>query len=65
MRVPLRSLAQVAAVVAVVGLALWTHRKTLDYGLLGWDAYPLIISSRILTPADFTGTFTEVMMDGS
>ncbi|MCK6486391.1 MAG: hypothetical protein HUU22_11130 [Phycisphaerae bacterium] len=64
MRVPLRSLAQVAAVVAVVGLALWTHRKTLDYGLLGWDAYPLIISSRILTPADFTGTFTEVMMDG-
>lgn len=64
MRVRFRSLSQVTAIVAVVALALFAHRKTFDYGLLGWDAYPLIITARILSPGDLAGTFTEVMMDG-
>ena len=46
---------------AVIGLSLYAH--ALGYALLGYDTYPLIIASRVLSWTDFWGTFTEVMMD--
>lgn len=36
----------------------------MDYGLMGWDSYPIIVTSRIQNGTDFFGTFTEELMDG-
>ena len=47
-------------VVAAADLAL----RTRDCGLLGWDTYPIIISSRIQTWNDLLGTFTQELMAG-
>ncbi|MFT7670554.1 MAG: hypothetical protein ACI8X5_003263 [Planctomycetota bacterium] len=47
--------------VAVVSLVLF---KTKAIGLMGFDSYPLILSARIESWSDFTGTFTEELMDG-
>jgi len=38
--------------------------ETRHYGLLGFDTHPLIISSRVESPADFAGLFSERLMDG-
>jgi len=45
----------------VVGL---TFARTKDYGLLGFDSYPIIIASRIQSWSDVLGNFTEKLMDG-
>jgi hypothetical protein len=34
------------------------------YGLLGYDCYPIIVTSRVRSLADFVGSFTEKLMDG-
>jgi len=34
------------------------------YALLGWDTYPIILTSRIQSLGDLLGTFTEELMDG-
>ncbi|MFC1573158.1 hypothetical protein ACFL6M_06120 [Candidatus Eisenbacteria bacterium] len=38
--------------------------KTHAYGLLGWDTYPIIVTSRVQSFGDFLGSFTEKLMDG-
>lgn len=38
--------------------------QTRNYGLLGWDCYPIIITSRVESAANFVGNFTEKLMDG-
>lgn len=38
--------------------------QTRNYGLMGWDCYPVIITSRVESVADFVGNFTEKLMDG-
>ena len=50
-----------AIIVAVVG-ALFS--QTRHYGLLGFDCYPIIITSRIESLRDLIGSFTEQLMDG-
>ena len=44
------------AVVVCAGVLLW---QTKDYGFQGQDTYPILRTSRILSPADFFGTFAE------
>jgi 4-amino-4-deoxy-L-arabinose transferase-like glycosyltransferase len=39
-------------------------RFTWDIGLLGYDTYPIIVSSQIHSLADAVGNFTEKLMDG-
>jgi hypothetical protein len=38
--------------------------ETRRYGLLGYDSYPIILTSRVQSFADFMGNFTEKLMDG-
>ncbi len=54
----------VALFVAIAGGAVVMQRPVLEAELLGYDVYALIIASRIQSPSDLLGTFTEVMMDG-
>ncbi|MFQ5806019.1 MAG: hypothetical protein ACE5I3_06175 [Phycisphaerae bacterium] len=55
--------APVPAAIALVAFAL-IFTQTRHYGLLGYDSYPIIVTSRVQSPADFTGNFTEKLMDG-
>jgi hypothetical protein len=50
-----------AIVAAVVG-ALFS--QTRHYGLLGFDSYPIIATSRVGSLTDLLGNFTEKLMDG-
>ena len=38
--------------------------QTRHYALLGWDTYPIILTSKIESLGDLLGTFTEELMDG-
>ncbi|GJM44147.1 MAG: hypothetical protein DHS20C21_09890 [Gemmatimonadota bacterium] len=50
---------------ALLGLVVAaTFRWTRNLGLLGFDSYAIILTSRIRSWADFVGTFTESLMDG-
>jgi len=60
-RRPLARFVPLATIALLVG-ALF--RQTSAYGLLGFDTYPLIVSSRIQSFADFFGNFAESLMDG-
>jgi len=51
-----------AALLIVVAVARLLQ-QTADYGLLGHDTYPIIVTSRIQSWNDFVGTFTERLMD--
>lgn len=44
--------------------AFAVHAEYLQLPLLGYDGYATILASRIQSPSDFIGTFTELMMDG-
>lgn len=44
--------------------AMLVFLRTRGYGMLGYDTYPILVSSRIDSWSDFTGTFTEPLMDG-
>ena len=50
--------------VAIACAGFFAYRPFLGLAFLGLDTYPMIWSGRILTPADFAGTFTEELMDG-
>jgi hypothetical protein len=48
----------------VLALAIAAHRPFLALTHLGWDTYPLILSSRVSSAADLLGVFSEELMDG-
>jgi hypothetical protein len=48
----------------VVAAAAALVARSSRYGLLGFDCYPMIVSSRVRSLADFAGNFTEKLMDG-
>ncbi len=50
-------------VALLFGASLWVHREVLDQGILGFDSFTAIDTSRIESFADFTGTFTESLID--
>lgn len=50
------------AIIAAVVATLFSHTKS--YGLLGFDSYPIIVTSRVRSLADLVGNFTEKLMDG-
>lgn len=52
------------AMLLIVAATVACVSRTWGLGLLGFDAYPLIISSRIQSIHDLAGTFTEKLMDG-
>lgn len=58
------ALAHLLAFAGVLGVAGAVFAQTRSLGLLGMDAYPIILASRIQSLADFAGTFTERLMDG-
>lgn len=51
-----------AALIVLVCTALLA--QSYDVGLLGWDTYPIMISSRVQSVGDAVGNFTERLMDG-
>jgi hypothetical protein len=53
-----------AAACAAVLLVFGTYHSLLGLGLLGFDAYPMILTARIQSFADLAGTFGEELMDG-
>lgn len=59
-RSPTRFLPLALVVAAATALFL----QTKNFGLLGFDTYPLIASSRVLSLADLLGNFTEGLMQG-
>ncbi len=50
------------AIVGAVVAGLFS--QTRHYGLLGFDSYPLIVTSRVASLGDFAGNFSEQLMDG-
>lgn len=56
--------ARLAPIAAVAGVAAALFAQTRHYALLGWDSYPIVLTSRVLSWADFVGNFTERLMDG-
>jgi hypothetical protein len=48
----------------VLAATVAAHRPFLALGHLGWDTYPLILTSRIASAADLLGVFREELMDG-
>jgi len=60
-----RPIARDALVLAVVlAAAVAAYRPYLALGHLGWDTYPLILTSRVASAADLLGVFREELMDG-
>jgi len=53
----------IVAALAIVG-AFVAYASVLDVALLGWDSYPIILTSKISSWSDVTGTLTEELMDG-
>ena len=56
--------AHVAMAVLVLGVSGVVFVQTRNFGLLGMDTYPIILTSRIESLADLWGTFSERLMDG-
>jgi hypothetical protein len=48
----------------VLAAAVAAYRPFLGLGHLGWDTYPLILTSRITSASDLIGAFREELMDG-
>ncbi len=60
-----RGVARDAILLALVlTMAVVAYRPLFALGHLGWDTYPLIVSSRIGSIADFFAGFREELMDG-
>jgi len=49
---------------AFVALTWLIYRPFLALGFVGWDSYPIILTSKISSLADFTDTFSRALMDG-
>jgi hypothetical protein len=58
-----RTLTLIAVLPILIACSLLLS-QTSAYGLLGHDTYPIIASSRVQSWGDFTGNFTERLMDG-
>jgi len=52
------------ALAFVLAAAIVAYRPLLDLGHLGWDTYPLILTSRIASLTDFFDSFRKELMDG-
>lgn len=52
------------AVAVALGAAAALFAQTRDYGLLGFDTYPLIASARVAGPADLAHLASEPLMGG-
>jgi hypothetical protein len=52
------------ALALILAAAVAAYRPFLQLGHLGWDTYPLILTSRIASAADLLGCFVEELMDG-
>jgi hypothetical protein len=61
---PSRTAAHLVAVAVVMGVAGMVFAQTRSFGLLGMDTYPVILTSRVESWADFWRTFSEKLMDG-
>ncbi len=48
----------------ILVLAFLAYRSVLGLEHMGWDTWPMILSSRIQGMGDLAGTFTEELMDG-
>ena len=60
-----RGVARDAILLALVLAAtVVAYRPYLALGHLGWDTYPLILTSRVASAADFADAFREELMDG-
>jgi hypothetical protein len=52
------------ALALILLAAVAAYRPFLALGHLGWDTWPLILTSRIASTADLLGSFREELMDG-
>ena len=52
------------ALALILLAAVAAYRPFLALGHLGWDTWPLILTSRIASAADLLGSFREELMDG-
>lgn len=60
-----RSALEAAFILAVVLVAaVLAYHSVLSLEHLGWDTYPMIVTSRVQTVGDALGNFTESLMDG-
>jgi hypothetical protein len=57
-------LATVVPAVMITAVAAALFSQTRHFDLLGFDAYPIIASSRVRSFADLIGNFSEPLMDG-
>ncbi len=48
----------------VLGAVVVAYAPTLSLGHLGHDTFPMILTSRVESPQDLLGSFTEELMDG-
>ncbi|MFQ5490126.1 MAG: hypothetical protein ACE5GE_05325 [Phycisphaerae bacterium] len=60
----LPSLTGLTAIAIALLACIVFFARTRAYGLMGLDAYPIIIASRVQSFADLLGTVTEKLMDG-
>jgi hypothetical protein len=59
-----RRIALLAGIGVTATLAIVAYRPFLDVGFVGWDTYPMIVSSRVESLLDLGSAFREELMDG-
>jgi hypothetical protein len=59
-----RRAGEAVALALILLAAVAAYRPFLALGHLGWDTWPLILTSRIASAADLLGSFREELMDG-
>lgn len=59
-----KSVLQFVSVAAIIGVVMGTYWHITRYGLIGFDSYPIILTSRVQSVGDLVGNFTEKLMDG-
>ncbi|MEM7583445.1 MAG: hypothetical protein AAF560_08705 [Acidobacteriota bacterium] len=57
-------IAHALAFALVLGTGALVFSQTRSLGLLGMDTYPIILTSKVASLADFWGNFSERLMDG-
>ena len=57
-------LVRLLAIVVALAAGTALFAETRQYGLIGFDTYPLIVSSRVEAPSDLMGLLVEQLMDG-
>ena len=58
------TLARVLAIAVALAAGSALFAETRHYGLIGFDTYPLIVTSRVEAPGDLSGLLVERLMDG-